>query len=162
MAVRESWTRRGDSRKILGVRNPEVALLSNGTEEIKGDESVSGAREVLSKSRLNFMGYTEGDDIAWGRSDVVVCDGFVGNIMLKTIEGAVKFMGSAIREEFQRTLFNKLAAVAAIPALKGMKNKLHPRKFNGAIFLGLRGVWREAHRAHDRSHGAREALRALR
>lgn len=80
---------------------------------------------------------------------MIVADGFVGNIMLKTIEGAVKFMSGAIRQEFQRNLFNKMAAIAALPALKGLKSKLDPRKFNGAILLGLRGIVIKSHGGTD-------------
>ena len=107
---------------------PRVGLLNVGTEDIKGTDTAKQTFKLLRGSKLNFVGNVEGNSVFTGEVDVVVADGFVGNIMLKTIEGAVKFMGSAIREEFQRTLFNKLAAVAAIPALKGMKNKLDPRK----------------------------------
>ena len=130
---------------------PRVGLLNVGTEDIKGTDTAKQTFKLLRGSKLNFVGNVEGNSVFTGEVDVVVADGFVGNIMLKTIEGAVKFMGSAIREEFQRTLFNKLAAVAAIPALKGMKNKLDPRKFNGAIFLGLRGVVIKSHGGTDQT-----------
>ena len=130
---------------------PRVGLLNVGTEDIKGTDTAKQTFKLLQGSKLNFVGNVEGNSVFTGEVDVVVADGFVGNIMLKTIEGAVKFMGSAIREEFQRTLFNKLAAIAAIPALKGMKNKLDPRKFNGAIFLGLRGVVIKSHGGTDQT-----------
>ena len=98
---------------------------------------------------MNFIGNIESNGILYGEADVIVADGFVGNIMLKTIEGAVKFMSGAIRQEFQRNLFNKMAAVAALPALKGLKSKLDPRKFNGAILLGLRGIVIKSHGGTD-------------
>ena len=128
---------------------PRVGLLNVGTEDIKGTDTVKQVFKLLSGSKLNFVGNVEGGSIFSGDVDVVVADGFVGNIVLKTIEGAVRFMGSAIKQEFQTNLLTKLGALAAIPALKGFKNKLDPRKFNGAIFLGLRGVVIKSHGGTD-------------
>ena len=126
-----------------------VGLLNVGTEDIKGTDTVKQVFKLLSGSKLNFVGNVEGGSIFSGDVDVVVADGFVGNIVLKTIEGAVRFMGSAIKQEFQTNLLTKLGALAAMPALKGFKNKLDPRKFNGAIFLGLRGVVIKSHGGTD-------------
>ena len=128
---------------------PRVGLLNVGTEDIKGTDTVKQVFKLLSGSKLNFIGNVEGGSIFSGDVDVVVADGFVGNIVLKTIEGAVRFMGSAIKQEFQTNLLTKLGALAAMPALKGFKNKLDPRKFNGAIFLGLRGVVIKSHGGTD-------------
>ena len=128
---------------------PRVGLLNVGTEDIKGTDTVKQVFKLLSGSKLNFVGNVEGGSIFSGDVDVVVADGFVGNIVLKTIEGAVRFMGSAIKQEFQTNLLSKLGALAAMPALKGFKNKLDPRKFNGAIFLGLRGVVIKSHGGTD-------------
>ena len=128
---------------------PRVGLLNVGTEDIKGTDTVKQVFKLLSSSKLNFVGNVEGGSIFSGDVDVVVADGFVGNIVLKTIEGAVRFMGSAIKQEFQTNLLTKLGALAAMPALKGFKNKLDPRKFNGAIFLGLRGVVIKSHGGTD-------------
>ena len=128
---------------------PRVGLLNVGTEDIKGTDTVKQVFKLLSGSKLNFVGNVEGGSIFSGDVDVVVADGFVGNIVLKTIEGAVRFMGSAIKQEFQANLLTKLGALAARPALKGFKNKLDPRKFNGAIFLGLRGVVIKSHGGTD-------------
>lgn len=128
---------------------PRVGLLNVGTEDIKGTDTVKQVFKLLSGSKLNFVGNVEGGSIFSGNVDVVVADGFVGNIVLKTIEGAVRFMGSAIKQEFQTNLLTKLSALAAMPALKGFKNKLDPRKFNGAIFLGLRGVVIKSHGGTD-------------
>ena len=128
---------------------PRVGLLNVGTEDIKGTDTVKQVFKLLSGSKLNFVGNVEGGSIFSGDADVVVADGFVGNIVLKTIEGAVRFMGSAIKQEFQTNLLTKLGALAAMPALKGFKNKLDPRKFNGAIFLGLRGVVIKSHGGTD-------------
>lgn len=128
---------------------PRVGLLNVGTEDIKGTDTVKQVFKLLSGSKLNFVGNVEGGSIFSGDVDVMVADGFVGNIVLKTIEGAVRFMGSAIKQEFQTNLLTKLGALAAMPALKGFKNKLDPRKFNGAIFLGLRGVVIKSHGGTD-------------
>lgn len=128
---------------------PRVGLLNVGTEDIKGTETVKQTFKLLKSSKLNFIGNVEGNDVFNDEVDVVVADGFVGNIMLKTIEGAVKFMSGTIKQEFSRNIFNKMAAVTALPALKGMKAKLDPRKFNGAIFLGLRGVVIKSHGGTD-------------
>lgn len=128
---------------------PRVGLLNVGTEDIKGTDTVKQVFKLLSSSKLNFVGNVEGGSIFSGDVDVVVADGFVGNIVLKTIEGAVRFMSSAIKQEFQTNLLTKLGALAAMPALKGFKNKLDPRKFNGAIFLGLRGVVIKSHGGTD-------------
>ncbi|QEY24140.1 phosphate acyltransferase PlsX [Neisseria animalis] len=128
---------------------PRVGLLNVGAEDIKGTDTVKQTYKLLQSSRLNFIGNVEGDDIFSGKADVVVADGFVGNIMLKTVEGSVKFIGSALKQEFARNLLTKLAALTALPALRGFKQKFDPRKFNGAIFLGLRGVVVKSHGGTD-------------
>jgi len=128
---------------------PRVGLLNVGTEDIKGTDTVKQTFKLLQSSRLNFVGNVEGGSIFSGEADVVVADGFVGNIVLKTIEGSVRFLTTAIRQEFQTNLLTKLGALAALPALKGFRNKLDPRKFNGAIFLGLRGVVVKSHGGTD-------------
>lgn len=128
---------------------PRVGLLNVGTEDIKGTDTVKQTFHLLQNSKLNFVGNIESNSVLYGGVDVIVADGFVGNIMLKSLEGAVKFMSGAIRQEFQSNLFNKLAAVAALPALKGLKSKLDPRKFNGAILLGLRGIVIKSHGGTD-------------
>lgn len=129
--------------------NPRIGLLNVGTEDIKGTETVKQTFNMLKNSDLNFVGNIEGNGVFSGEVDVVVADGFVGNVVLKTIEGAVKFMGNAIKQEFKANIFTKLGALAALPALKGFKNKLDPRKFNGAIFLGLRGIVIKSHGGTD-------------
>lgn len=128
---------------------PRVGLLNVGTEEIKGTEVVKQAFTLLRASSLNFVGNVESNAIFGGEVDVVIADGFVGNVVLKTIEGAVKFMGGAIKEEFNRNAFTKLGALGALPALNGFKKRLDPRRFNGAIFLGLRGVVVKSHGGTD-------------
>lgn len=126
-----------------------VGLLNIGTEDIKGTEAVKQTFKLLKDSSLNFIGNIEGNAVFTGEVDVIVADGFVGNIVLKTIEGAVKFMGNEIRQEFHRNMFTKLGGLAAKPALNGFKQKLDPRRFNGAIFLGLRGVVIKSHGGTD-------------
>ncbi|WP_107688842.1 phosphate acyltransferase PlsX [Neisseria wadsworthii] len=136
---------------------PRVGLLNVGSEDIKGTATVKQAFKLLKSADLNFIGNIEGNEIFSGEVDVVVADGFVGNIMLKTIEGMVKFMGGAIKQEFQANIFTKMGALAALPALRGFKSKFDPRKFNGAIFLGLRGVVVKSHGGTD-AEGFRYAL----
>lgn len=126
-----------------------IGLLNIGTEDIKGTEAVKATFKLLKNSSLNFIGNIEGNDVFSGKVDVVVADGFVGNIVLKTIEGAVKFMGSEIKQEFNRNAFTKLSGLIALPALNGLKQRLDPRRFNGAIFLGLRGIVVKSHGGAD-------------
>lgn len=126
-----------------------VGLLNIGSEDIKGTEAVKQTFQLLKASSLNFIGNIEGNDVFSGHVDVVVADGFVGNIVLKTIEGAVKFMGGEIKQEFNRNALTKLGGLAALPALNGFKQRLDPRRFNGAIFLGLRGVVIKSHGGTD-------------
>ncbi|UOP05695.1 phosphate acyltransferase PlsX [Conchiformibius kuhniae] len=140
--------------ELFGALHPErggarVGLLNIGTEAIKGTEAVRETFALLQNSRLNFIGNIEGNEIFGGAVDVVVADGFVGNIVLKTIEGAVKFIGGEIKAEFNRSPLTKLGGIAALPALKGFKQRLDPRRFNGAIFLGLRGIVVKSHGGTD-------------
>ena len=128
---------------------PRVGLLNVGTEDIKGTEVVKQAFGLLKNSSLNFIGNVESNEIFGGEVDVVVADGFVGNIALKTMEGTVKFIGGAIKEELNRNWLTKLGALGALPALGGFKKRLDPRRFNGAIFLGLRGVVIKSHGGTD-------------
>ncbi len=128
---------------------PSVGLLNIGEEEIKGNEAVKQAGELLRKSGLNFYGNVEGNDIYKGTVDVVVCDGFVGNVALKTSEGLAQMMATFLREQFSRNWLTKLAAVFAMSALKGFKHKLDSRRYNGAALLGLRGVVVKSHGAAD-------------
>ena len=128
---------------------PRVGLLNVGTEDIKGTDTVKQVFKLLSSSKLNFVGNVEGGSIFSGDVDVVVADGFVGNIALKTMEGTVKFIGGAIKEELNRNWLTKLGALGALPALGGFKKRLDPRRFNGAIFLGLRGVVIKSHGGTD-------------
>lgn len=137
------------SAMFPGKPLPRVGLMNVGTEDIKGNSVVKHTHQLLADSSLNFIGNVEGNAIFSGQVDVVVCDGFTGNVVLKTIEGAVKFIGSVIKEEFTRSLLAKSVALLALPTLKGFKKRLDPRRFNGAIFLGLRGVVVKSHGGTD-------------
>ena len=128
---------------------PSVGLLNIGSEAIKGNDIVKEAAELLRQSHLRFHGNVEGDDIYKGTTDVVVCDGFVGNVALKASEGLAQMMGTFLREEFQHSLFSKLAAAISWPVLKRFKQRVDHRRFNGASLLGLRGVVMKSHGSAD-------------
>jgi len=137
---------------IDGIAAPKVGLLNIGQEEIKGNEQVKGAHELLRHTSLNYMGYVEGDDIYLNEEvDIVVTDGFIGNIALKTSEGVAKMIRSNLKEEFSRNILTKLSALIALPVLKGLGRRIDPRRYNGASLLGLRGVV-------VKSHGGTDAL----
>lgn len=144
--------------------NPSVGLLNIGEEVIKGNEVVKEAAELLRRSPLNFYGNVEGNDIFKGTVDVVVCDGFVGNVVLKSVEGLAKMLSSVIREEFKRNLVTLLAGAIAKPVLNRLRGRVDNRRYNGAALLGLRGVVIKSHGSADAySYGfalqrAREAV----
>lgn len=130
---------------------PSVGLLNVGEEEIKGNEMVKRAAELIRASHLiNFHGNVEGDDIYKGTVDVVVCDGFVGNVSLKTAEGLAKMVSTLLRQEFRRNLLTKLAGLIALPVMNAFKRHVDPRRYNGATLLGLRGVVVKSHGGADR------------
>lgn len=131
------------------VERPTVGLLNIGSEDIKGNEVVKQAAALLRDSDLNFVGNVEGNDIFKGVVDVVVCDGFVGNVSLKTTEGLAHMLGSFLKEEFSRNLFTKFLALLAMPVLKAFKRRVDPRRYNGASFLGLRGIVVKSHGGAD-------------
>lgn len=128
---------------------PSVGLLNIGSEDIKGNEVVKQAGELLRASHLNFYGNVEGNDIYKGTTDLVVCDGFVGNVALKASEGLAHMMGEFLMQEFKRNWLTKLMALAAMPVLKAFKRRLDPRRYNGASFLGLRGIVVKSHGGAD-------------
>jgi len=129
---------------------PVVGLLNIGEETIKGNDVVKRAAELLRTSGLNFIGNVEGNDIYLGKADVVVCDGFVGNVALKASEGIAHMLAHALKEEFTRNLLTRLAALIAIPVLKRFKGRFDPRRFNGATLVGLRGIVVKSHGSADR------------
>lgn len=140
---------------------PTVGLLNIGEEAIKGNEVVKRSAELLRASGLNFIGNVEGDDIYRGKVDVVVCDGFVGNVALKASEGLAHMLSHALREEFGRNLFTRLAALVALPVLRRFKTRFDPRLYNGATLLGLRGIVIKSHGSADRISFARAVARAF-
>lgn len=128
---------------------PTVGLLNIGSEDIKGNEVVKQAGELLRASHLNFYGNIEGNDIYKGTTDVVVCDGFVGNVALKTSEGLAQMVNRFLTQEFKRNWLTKMTALIAMPVLKAFKRRLDHRRYNGATFLGLRGVVVKSHGGAD-------------
>ncbi len=129
--------------------NPSIGLLSNGSESMKGSEVVKKSAELFRNSHLNFHGNVEGDDIFKGTTDVVVCDGFTGNISLKTTEGLAQMMANFLTLEFKRNFLTKISALIALPVLKRFKKRLDPRRYNGASFLGLNGIVVKSHGGAD-------------
>lgn len=138
------------SEALDNVDRPSIGLLNIGEEEIKGNDQVKQAARVIAGSGLNYHGYVEGDDIFKGKVDVVVCDGFVGNVALKTSEGVASIISHYLREEFRRNLLTRLAGLVALPVLKKLRARIDPRQFNGASLLGLRGIVLKSHGGADR------------
>lgn len=136
-----------------GREDPTVGLLNVGEEVIKGSEVIKKAgvllRNAANNGDLNFFGNVEGDDVFKGTTDIVVCDGFVGNVALKTSEGLASMIGGIIRQEFARNIFTKTGALLAYPVLKAFKNRLDHRRYNGAALLGLRGLVFKSHGSAD-------------
>jgi glycerol-3-phosphate acyltransferase PlsX len=128
---------------------PRVGLLNIGEEDIKGHAVVQEAHRLLSASRVHYVGFVEGDDIFTGEVDVVVTDGFTGNVALKTMEGLARMIGSSAREEFSRNPLRKLMAAAAWPALGALRARLDPRRYNGASMVGLKGIVIKSHGGAD-------------
>jgi len=128
---------------------PRVGLLNIGSEDIKGHELVKAAHQRLLGSRLDYIGFVEGNDTFTGAVDVVVTDGFTGNVALKTMEGLARMIGGAVRSEFTASPWRKLGALAAAPALAGLKRRLDPRRYNGASMVGLAGVVIKSHGGAD-------------
>lgn len=137
------------SQAVDHREHPTVGLLNIGEEVIKGNEVVKEAADLLRASPLNFHGNVEGNDIFKGTVDVVVCDGFVGNVVLKSVEGLAKMLSSVIREEFKRNLITLLAGVVAKPVLNRLRHRVDNRRYNGAALLGLRGVVIKSHGSAD-------------
>jgi glycerol-3-phosphate acyltransferase PlsX len=137
-------------REMEGLASPTVGLLNIGSEEIKGNEVVKKAGELLRATPINFHGNVEGDDIYKGTTDVVVCDGFAGNVALKTSEGLAKMLADFLKEEFTRSWWTKLLAVFAWPIIRRFRNRVDHRLYNGAALLGLKGIVVKSHGSADR------------
>ena len=137
-------------RAVDGIETPRVALLNIGEEDIKGNEQIKEAAQLLSANpSLNYVGFVEGDGIFHGEADVIVCDGFVGNVALKTMEGVASMISGMIKEEIGRNWLNKLSALLALPMLSGLKKRLDPQRYNGASLVGLNGVVVKSHGGAD-------------
>jgi fatty acid/phospholipid synthesis protein PlsX len=131
------------------IKHPRVGLLNIGEEEIKGNEQVKTAAKLLMASNLNYIGFIEGDDVYKGTADVVVCDGFVGNIALKTSEGVAKMVSHLLKKAFARNFFTRLVGLAALPVLRTFHNGIDPRRYNGASLLGLQSIVVKSHGGAD-------------
>ena len=131
------------------VERPSVGLLNIGEEEIKGNDVVKQAAELLKSSGLNFFGNVEGDDIYRGTTDVIVCDGFVGNVFLKSSEELARMLRDYLREEFTRNWFTKFCGLIALPVINHFRRRVDPRRYNGASLLGLRGIVVKSHGSAD-------------
>ncbi|MBS82770.1 MAG: phosphate acyltransferase [Gammaproteobacteria bacterium] len=129
--------------------NPIIGLLNIGSEEIKGNNTIKKAAALLQTSELNYTGFVEGDDIFSGKFDVIVADGYAGNIALKSIEGVANFISYTMKNEFNKNFYNKFSSIISYPVLKGMKKKVDPRRYNGASLLGLQGVVVKSHGSAD-------------
>ncbi len=134
---------------VDNLERPRVGLLNIGAEEIKGNEQVKAAAALLAASPVNYVGYVEGDGIFLGDVDVVVCDGFVGNVSLKTMEGVAKLVRDLMMTEFHRNAFTKLAGLVALPVLRRFRQRIDPQRYNGASLLGLQGIVVKSHGGAD-------------
>ncbi len=149
------------SEAVENISAPKVALLNVGTEDNKGNDRVKKAKVLLEKSHINFIGFVEGNHIYSGDANVIVCDGFVGNIALKASEGVAEFFLHHVDNSFRQNLYAKLVALLSIPILKSIHRKTDPRRHNGASLLGLRGIVIKSHGRADRlsfAHAIEEAI----
>lgn len=137
------------STALGGNKSPSVGLLNIGQEVIKGNEVVKQAAELLRHSGLNFYGNVEGDDICKGTVDVIVCDGFVGNVVLKSIEGLARMVATMMRSEFTSSWLSKIAGLIASPVIARFRDRVDNRRYNGAALLGLRGIVIKSHGSAD-------------
>lgn len=138
-------------KAVEHIDSPKIGLLNIGEEDMKGNEQVKAAGKLLEASDLNYIGYVEGNSINAGsvKVDLIVTDGFVGNVALKSIEGAAKMIGSKLKDAFSRNIFTKLAGLVVYPVLKMFKESIDPRMYNGASFIGLRGLVVKSHGGAD-------------
>lgn len=137
------------STAVDKTERPRVGLLNIGQEEIKGNEVVKEAAQLLSNTPLNYIGFVEGDDIFKGGADVVVCDGFVGNVMLKSAEGVANMIAQFLKEGFTHGIYGRIAGALALPVLRRIGGRIDPRRYNGASLLGLQGTVIKSHGAAD-------------
>ena len=137
------------AQSVEGINNPSIGLLNIGSEAIKGSELIKRASQLIAESGLNYQGFVEGDDIYTGKVNVIVTDGFVGNVSLKTGEGVAALVNHVLKSEFRRNWFTRLCAVCAWPVMASVKRKLDPRQYNGASLLGLNGIVIKSHGGAD-------------
>jgi phosphate acyltransferase len=135
---------------VTDVERPTIGLLNIGQEEIKGNEQVKEAHELLLNSSLNYVGYVEGDNIFQGGTDVIVSDGFVGNIALKSSEGVGKMIQQFMKIEFKKNILTQLAGLIALPVLRALGKRIDHRRYNGASLIGLRGIVIKSHGGADK------------
>ena len=145
------------AREIRGIEQPRVGLLNMGVEASKGNQVVKEAAELMNSGLINYIGYVEGHNLVENKADVVVCDGFSGNIAIKTMEGSFHLMDKLLMDSFKSSAFNKFAGMLSKNALNRMKAKIDPRRYNGALLLGLNGVVVKSHGNSD-SIGIQHAL----
>ena len=138
-------------KAVEKIPNPKVGLLNIGEEEIKGNEQVKQAVKLIADSHINFIGFVEGNDIYTGDVDIVVTDGFIGNVALKASEGLAKMISVALKQAFSESLLTKMAGVVALPVLRAFRKRFDPRQYNGASFVGLRGIVVKSHGNADRT-----------
>ena len=136
---------------VDGSEHPSIGVLNIGEEEMKGNETVKEAARLIEASSLNYAGFAEGDDIFKGNFDVIVCDGFIGNVALKSSEGLAKMISTYLKAEFLRNPMTKLLGFISFPVLKAFRRRIDPRRYNGASLLGLQGIT-------VKSHGGADAL----
>ena len=138
-------------KAVEKIPNPKVGLLNIGEEEIKGNEQVKQAVKLIADSHINFIGFVEGNDIYTGDVDIVVTDGFIGNVALKASEGLAKMISVALKQAFSESLLTKIAGVVALPVLRSFRKRFDPRQYNGASLVGLRGIVVKSHGNADRT-----------
>jgi glycerol-3-phosphate acyltransferase PlsX len=147
---------------VDNIEHPTIGLLNVGSEDIKGDDRIKQAALLLSNSHLNYIGFVEGTDIFTGKVDVIVTDGFTGNIALKASEGVAKLVGHHVKKEFTASLYGRLSALFTLPILRKIRKSIDPRRYNGASLLGLRGIVIKSHGSADRISFAAALEEAIR
>ena len=145
------------AREIRGIDLPRIGLLNMGVEASKGNKVIKETAKLMNSSSMNFIGYVEGNNLVEDVADVVVCDGFTGNIALKTMEGSVRLVFRFIEDAFSSNAFNKISSITSKFALNQAKDKIDPRRYNGALLLGLNGIVVKSHGDSD-SMGMHHAL----
>lgn len=149
------------TKAVENIPDPTVGLLNIGEEEIKGNDMVKQASTLLADSHINYIGFVEGKDFYTGKVDVIVCDGFTGNIALKASEGVAQLITFHAKNEFRKTLYGKLAALVSLPVLNAIRKSIDPRRYNGASLLGLKGIVVKSHGSADKlsfAHAIEEAV----